>query len=245
MNSHIFCRIIFLQHNSIDIVIKKFIHCVFFCYSLLLKFLFYFFLYCLLFLTLLIDFFYFKSRFVNFYDTNQSKKLYDSDGPYGCSGSFWLCCNLTETVVIGGAWGINNIGEHRDIEKERNWTNAIKPEEKTEEIVFDNKTAKNDFDGENDDKNNIENIEIDIVRFLSSYDSDIVTDKRVDCKESDNDLQRNTWSILKDYLISTFLIAWLKLFGRWSRFMDSGFPLVKKLSPLPGFWIQTIGTSRR
>ncbi len=189
-------------------------HCVFLSCSLLLKFLFYLFLYLLLFLTLLIHFLYFKGWFVNFYDTNESKKLHNSNGPYGRSGSFWLCCNLAESVVISWAWSVNNIGEHRDIEKERNGTDAIEPEEKTEEIIFENKTAENDFDRENDDQNDIKNIEIDIIRFLSSYNSDIVTDERVNCKKSDNDLQRNTGSRLNDYLMRTFLMAWLKLFGR-------------------------------
>ena len=148
----------------------------------------------LLFLTLLIYFFHFKGRFVNFYDTNQPKKLHNSDGPDGRSGSFWLCCNLTESVVVGWAWSVNDIGEHWNIKKERNGTDTIKPEEKAKEIILQYKTAENDFDGKDNDQNDIENIEIDIVRFLGSYDSDIVTDERINCEKSDNDLQRDTAS---------------------------------------------------
>ena len=194
INFHIFCWSIFLLYNTIKIVAQNFTHCVLFSNSFLLEFFLYLFLDLLLFLTLLIDFFHFKSRFVNFYDTNQPKKLYNSNGPDGRSGSFWLCSDFTESVAVGWAWRVNDISEHWDIKKERNGTDTIEPEEKAKEIIFKYKTTENDFDGKDDNQNDIENIEIDIVRFLCSYDSDIVADEWVNCEKSDNDLQRNTAS---------------------------------------------------
>lgn len=190
----------------------------------------------LLFLAFLVYLIHFKRRLVNFYDTDKPKKLNNSYSPNCSSWSFWLCSHFTECVAVSWTWSINDISKHGDIKEKRNGADKIKPEEKAEKVIVKNKTAENHLNRKNDNQNDIENIETNIIRLLSSNYPDIVTNQRVYCKQSDKDLQWNTKNKWYEYLIRTFFMDWAKFLGRLSRVINSRLPLVKKLSPLPGFW---------
>ena len=101
-------------------------------------------------------------------------------------------CNLTKSIVVGGARSIDNISKHSDIKQKTDGADTIKPEEKAIKVLVNNEAAEDNFDSKNSNKQNVGNIETNIIGFLGYDGSDIIADERIDCEDCYCHLEWNT-----------------------------------------------------